>query len=47
MGRPKPPDAWASELIDNARECEIPVFVKDNYGYREEIKEFAEEMVSP
>ncbi len=36
----KAPDVWAEELISMARESHIPVWIKDNYGYPEIIKEF-------
>jgi protein gp37 len=39
-GAKKPPKAWADHLIETARQYDIPVFVKDNYGYPEVIKEF-------
>lgn len=39
-GAEKPPKEWADFLISAARENNIPVFVKDNYGYPEAIKEF-------
>ena len=39
-GQPKPPKAWADYLIQQARKLDIPVFVKKNYGYPENIKEF-------
>jgi protein gp37 len=38
-GAKKPPDMWAAYLIDAARELGIPVWMKDNYGYPERIKE--------
>lgn len=38
-GAKKPPMEWATELIDQARDINIPVWVKDNYGYPENIKE--------
>ena len=41
-GQPKPPKEWADYLIQQAREYNIPVFVKENYGYPERIKEFPE-----
>ena len=36
----KPPKVWADYLITTARNFNIPVWVKDNYGYPETIKEF-------
>lgn len=39
-GAKKPPDEWAADLIKQARRAHIPVWVKDNYGYPETIKEF-------
>lgn len=39
-GAKKPPKAWADYLITTARNFNIPVWVKDNYGYPERIKEF-------
>ena len=42
-GQPKPPKEWADCLIEQARELQIPVFVKSNYGYPETIQEFPEQ----
>lgn len=39
-GAKKPPNEWAEHLIEIARMANIPVWVKDNYGYPETIKEF-------
>jgi len=39
-GAPKPPDAWADAIIAQARQCGAAVWVKDNYRYRERIKEW-------
>ena len=39
-GAKRPPQKWADWLIEIAREYNIPVWVKDNYGYPEVIKEF-------
>jgi len=39
-GAKKPPQEWASFLIDAARKNDTAVFVKDNYGYPKIIKEF-------
>lgn len=39
-GAKKAPQSWAESIIDLARDNSIPVFVKDNYGYPETIKEF-------
>jgi len=39
-GAKKPPKQWADFLIKTARDLSIPVWVKDNYGYPEVIKEF-------
>ena len=38
-GAEKPPVEWAYHLIGLAEEKGIPVFVKDNYGYPDRIKE--------
>ncbi|MCP3941683.1 MAG: DUF5131 family protein [Desulfobacteraceae bacterium] len=39
-GAARPPKQWADCLINEARKSNVPVFVKDNYGYPEKIKEF-------
>lgn len=39
-GAKKPPKAWADRLIKIAREQDVAVWVKDNYGYPERIKKF-------
>lgn len=39
-GAKQPPIEWAESLINTARTYNIPVFVKDNYKYKEIIKEF-------
>ena len=39
-GAKKPPREWADDLINEARKDGIPVWVKENYGYPERIKEF-------
>lgn len=39
-GAKKPLKLWADFLIHKARELNIPVWIKDNYGYPETIKEF-------
>jgi len=39
-GSNKPPKEWAGKLIERARAFNTPVWVKDNYGYPEIIKEF-------
>jgi len=39
-GAEKPPDEWAQRIIDIARDNGTAVFVKDNYGFPERIKEF-------
>jgi len=39
-GAKKPPKKWADFLIAHARDAGIPVWVKDNYGYGQIIKEF-------
>jgi len=39
-GAEKAPDKWADDLIQQARDRNIPVFVKDNYQYHARIKEF-------
>jgi len=38
-GKPKPPKEWADYLIEEARRVGARVFIKDNYGYPEIIKE--------
>ena len=38
-GAQKPPIGWAKDLINKARDFGIKVWVKDNYGYPENIKE--------
>jgi len=38
-GKPKPPKEWADYLIADARMNNAKVFIKDNYGYPEVIKE--------
>lgn len=38
-GAKKPPKEWADTIIEEARRFNIPVWVKDNYGYPERIKE--------
>ena len=38
-GAKKPPKEWADIIIGAARKKSIPVFVKDNYGYDQKIKE--------
>lgn len=45
-GAEKPPKEWADHLIGLARKNGIAVFVKDNYGYPERIKEFPKEVNS-
>ncbi len=42
-GEPKPPDEWADKIIERARKYNIPVWVKDNYKYKEIIKQFPNE----
>jgi len=39
-GAEKPPREWADKLIRQARELNIPVWIKNNYNYPERIKEF-------
>jgi len=39
-GAEKPPKQWANFLINEAKGAGIPVWVKDNYGYPEKLKEF-------
>ncbi len=39
-GAKKPHKGWADTLISLARVCNVPIWVKDNYGYPEIIKEF-------
>lgn len=39
-GAKKPPMEWADNLIQMARDCNTAIWVKDNYGYPETIKEF-------
>ena len=41
-GAKKPPLHWAGALIALAKECKIPVFVKNNYNYPERFKEMPE-----
>ena len=41
-GKPKPPKAWADYLIEDARKYGAKIFIKDNYGYPEIIKEIPE-----
>lgn len=41
-GASKPPKVWADHLIECAKHYDIPIFIKDNYGYPEIIKEFPE-----
>lgn len=38
-GATKPPKKWADIIIEAARKRNIPVFIKDNYGYPDRIKE--------
>jgi protein gp37 len=38
-GKPKPPKEWAYYLIQEARRVKAMVFMKENYGYPEAIKE--------
>ena len=38
-GAKKPPKEWADIIIEAARDKSIPVFIKNNYGYRDKIKE--------
>ena len=38
-GAKKPPKEWADTLINQARNRNIPVFIKDNYGYPGRIKQ--------
>lgn len=38
-GAAKPPKEWADKLIDQAGHRNVPVFVKDNYGYPRIIRE--------
>ena len=44
-GAKKPLMIWAESLISQARKLGIPVWVKDNYGYSERIKEFPVEKI--
>ena len=41
-GAKKPPREWADMLIEAAREYNVPVWVKSNYGYPEVIQEWPE-----
>ena len=41
-GAKKPPKEWADIIIKLARDQDIPVFVKNNYGYPKRLKEFPE-----
>ena len=43
-GAKKPPDVWAYNIIQEARKVGAAVWVKDNYGYPETIKEMPEGM---
>lgn len=43
-GAKKPPDRWADNIISDAKECHIPVWVKDNYKYRRTIKQLPKEV---
>lgn len=36
----RPPFEWGQRLIQNARDCGVPVFVKDNYKGLDKYKEF-------
>lgn len=40
--RPVHKNEWVEKIINNARELNMPVFLKDNLKYPEEIKEFPE-----
>ncbi len=40
IGAAKPPIEWADNLIKQARKLDIPVFVKENYNYKDRLKEF-------
>ena len=42
-GAEKPPDEWADTLIEIARKDNCAVWVKDNYKYKEVIKEWPDE----
>lgn len=39
-GAQKPPTEWAAHLRGIAKECGIPVWIKDNYGFPDIVKEF-------
>ena len=39
-GADNTPDEWADEIIKEARKHNVPVWMKDNYRYKEIIKEF-------
>ena len=39
-GAEKPPKEWADMIIKEARKLNIAIWIKDNYGYPERIKEF-------
>lgn len=39
-GAKKSPVEWATKLIKRARNENVAVWIKDNYGYPETIKEF-------
>ena len=43
-GAVKPPMEWADTIIGLARKENIPVFMKNNYGYPKMLKEFPEGM---
>ena len=36
------PKSWGSDLVGLARECDIPVWIKDNYNWPYDVKEFPE-----
>ena len=43
IGANKPPMEWADNLIIQAKKLNISVFVKENYKYKDRLKEFPEE----
>jgi len=45
-GAEKPKKEWPDKLIAQARQHNIPVWMKDNFGYPERIKEFPQERLA-
>jgi protein gp37 len=44
VGADKPPMEWADNLIIQAKKLNIPVFVKENYKYKDRLKAFPEKL---